>query len=69
MPKNRKKSASGSYEVGYCRPPKQHLFKRGRAANPSGIDKKTARSTAPTFRARFEDELKKPIKIRKGKKS
>jgi hypothetical protein len=67
MPKKRKKSASGTYEVGYGRPPKQHQFKRGRAANPSGINKKTVRSMAPNFRARLEDELKKPIKIQKGK--
>jgi hypothetical protein len=67
MPKKRMKSASGTYEVGYGRPPKQHQFKRGRAANPSGINKKTVRSMAPNFRARLEDELKKPIKIQKGK--
>jgi hypothetical protein len=67
MPKKRKTSASGSYEVGYGRPPKQYQFERGRAANPRGINKKTAPSTAPNFRARLEDELKKPIKIQKGK--
>jgi Family of unknown function (DUF5681) len=67
MPRKRKKSASGTYDVGYCRPPKRTQFKRGRAANPSGINKKTVRSMAPNFRARLEDELKKPIKIQKGK--
>jgi hypothetical protein len=39
MPKKRSNSASGNYEIGYRRPPKRYQFKRGRTANPAGINR------------------------------
>jgi Family of unknown function (DUF5681) len=30
------KGSKHDYEVGYCRPPKQHQFQRGQSGNPRG---------------------------------
>jgi hypothetical protein len=30
------KARKHDYEVGYCRPPKQHRFQRGQSGNPRG---------------------------------
>lgn len=67
--KKRSSSASGSYEVGYGRPPKQYQFKRGRTANPAGINQHMSRSIARDMKLALERELNKPIKIRQGKRS
>jgi hypothetical protein len=68
MSKNRSKT-SGTYDVGYRRPPKQYQFKSGQTGNPSGVNHKSARSMAPDLRASLESELKKSIKIQKGKET
>jgi uncharacterized protein DUF5681 len=67
MPKKRSNSPSANYEVGYGRPPKQYEFKPGQIANPEGINRKPVRS--PDFKASLERELKKPMKIQKGKQT
>jgi hypothetical protein len=69
MPKKRSSSGSGDYEVGYRRPPKRYQFKRGRIANPAGINQHTARSIARDMKRALERELNKQIKIRQGKQS
>jgi Family of unknown function (DUF5681) len=69
MPKKRSNSASGTYEVGYCRPPKQHQFQHGQIGNPAGINKKRARSITPDLKVLLERELRKQIKIRHGKQT
>jgi hypothetical protein len=67
MPKQRSNSPSTNYEVGYGRPPKQYKFKPGQIANPEGINRKPVRS--PDFKASLERELKKSVKIQKGKQT
>ena len=44
MPKKRSNPASGSYKIGYGRPPQQYNFKRGQITNPNGVNQHTARS-------------------------
>jgi Family of unknown function (DUF5681) len=65
MPK--KPSKSGSYEVGYGRPPEQYKFKSGQIPNPTGINKKSVPS--PDVKASLERELTKPIRIKRGKQT
>ena len=69
MPKKRSSSASGNYEIGYRRPPKRYQFKRGKIANPEGINQSTTRSIARDMKRALERELNKQIKIRQGKRS
>ena len=69
MPKKRSSSASGNYEIGYHRPPKRYQFKRGKIANPEGINQSTTRSIARDMKRALERELNKQIKIRQGKRS
>src|SRR6516164_2293187 len=69
MPKKRSNSASGNYEIGYRRPPKRYQFKRGKIANPEGINQSTTRSIARDMKRALERELNKQIKIRQGKRS
>ncbi len=69
MPKKRSDTASGSYEVGYRRPPQQYQFKPGRPANPAGINQNSARSIARDMKLALERELNKQITIRQGKRS
>jgi len=66
-----KNSSSGSenYEIGYGRPPKGHQFKRGRIANPAGINQHTAGSIARDMKLALQRELNKQIKVRQGKRS
>jgi len=69
MPKKRSSSASGNFEIGYRRPPKRYQFKRGRIANPEGINQHNTRSIAHDMKLALERELNKQIKIRQGKRS
>jgi hypothetical protein len=69
MPKKHSNSASGSYEIGYRRPPKRYQFKGGRVANPEGINQHTAPSIARDMKQALERELNKQITIRRGKRS
>jgi hypothetical protein len=55
MRKKSSKSDSAAYEVGYRRPPKQHQFQKGRSGNPTGTNRKPARS--PDFKASLERDL------------
>jgi len=68
MPKKCSNSASGKYEIGYRRPPKKYQFKPGQIANPEGINRKTSRSTGLDFKVALERELRKPIRIQRGKR-
>jgi Family of unknown function (DUF5681) len=67
--KKRSSSTSGSYEIGYRRPPKRYQFKGGGIANPEGINQHTSRSIARDMKLALERELNKQIKIRQGKRS
>jgi hypothetical protein len=69
MPKKRSSSASGSYEIGYGRPPQQYQFRHGRTANPAGINQHTSRSIARDMKLALERELNKKVKVRQGKRS
>jgi hypothetical protein len=69
MQKNGSSSASGNYEIGYGRPPKRYQFKRGRIANPEGINQHTGRSIARDMKRALERELNKQVKIRHGMRS
>ena len=40
---DQKKTAIGNHEVGYCRPPKQTQFRKGRSGNPRGRRRKELR--------------------------
>jgi hypothetical protein len=66
MPKKHAESPSKSYEVGYRRPPKKFLFKKGQSGNPTG-ERKTP-SKPPDLKAQLERELAKPVTIRSGKR-
>jgi hypothetical protein len=69
MPKQHSNSPSGSYEVGYRRPPKQYQFTSGRSGNPTGINQNKAGLKAPDLKVSLERELNKSIKIQKGKQT
>jgi hypothetical protein len=62
-------SSPESYNVGYRRPPPQYQFKPGRSGNPTGINQKRARSMASDLKVSLEHELKKSVKIQKGKQT
>ena len=62
-------SSPESYNVGYRRPPSQYQFKPGRSGNPTGINQKRARSMASDLKVSLEHELKKSVKIQKGKQT
>jgi hypothetical protein len=62
----RKKGSSAPYEVGYRRPPKKYQFQKGHSGNPTGTNRKPARS--PDFKASLERELTKPISVKHGKR-
>lgn len=64
MPKQRSSSASGSYEIGYRRPPKKHQFKPGQITNPAGSNQHTVRSIARDMKLALERELNKQVKVR-----
>jgi hypothetical protein len=63
MHRRSRRSKSGSYKIGYGRPPKQYQFQRGRSGNPAGINRKQSRSRVPDLRASLERELNKSIKV------
>ena len=67
--KKRSSLASGSYEIGYRRPPKQYQFKRGGIANAEGVNQHNTRSIARDMKLALERELNKQIKIRQGTRS
>jgi hypothetical protein len=53
-----KKTPTGSYPVGYGRPPKAHAFKAGQSGNPSGRPKK-----APTVVDDLVKEMQRVIAV------
>jgi hypothetical protein len=68
MPKTHSSGGSGNYEIGYRRPPKRYQFKRGRTANPAGINQHTSRSIARDMKLALERELNKHVKVREGRR-
>jgi hypothetical protein len=69
MPNRHSSAGSGKYEIGYRRPPKRYQFKRGRTANPAGINQHTFPSIARDMKLALERELNKQVKVREGKRS
>jgi hypothetical protein len=61
--RRRKQSTSGTYEVGYGKPPRAHQFKPGQSPNPEGR-KKGSKNEATIIK----EILGKTIKIREGSK-
>ena len=49
------------YEVGYCKPPKNARFRRGRSGNPKGRKKGTV-----NFKTAFAKEAAKKIRVEEG---
>jgi hypothetical protein len=64
MPKQRPKSATNHYDVGYRKPPKQSQFKKGQIGNPGGINRKA--SASPDLKVIVERELNAKVKLRPG---
>jgi Family of unknown function (DUF5681) len=64
MPKQRPKSATKHYDVGYRKPPKQSQFKKGQIGNPGGINRKA--SASPDLKVIVERELNAKVKLRPG---
>lgn len=63
------KDKKPGYEVGFCNPPKQHQFSKGKSGNPRGRPSKPARSL--TTRQSIVDVLRiaeKQINMRRGAK-
>ncbi len=60
-----KKPLNGSAgdQVGYCQPPKQHQFKKGKSGNPKGRPK-----GMPTLQDVMTKEAAKLIKVKQGDK-
>jgi hypothetical protein len=63
MPRQRSKSPTKHYDVGYRRPPTQYQFKKGQIGNPEGINSK---ASAPDLKAILERELNAKVKLRRG---
>ena len=55
--KSRQAAARPGLEVGYCRPPVGHRFKKGHSGNPSGRRKPVAEDVCDLFRASILQEL------------
>ena len=55
-------------EVGYCKPPQQHQFRKGTSGNPSGRRKKTHTTSKDVFKEVF-CEQKLSIKINGEKRT
>lgn len=53
------KDDSKSYEVGYCRPPKEHQFKPGTSGNYKGRPKKKS-----SFRSDLAEVVEKQVSIK-----
>jgi hypothetical protein len=54
-------------EVGYCRPPQQHQFKKGQSGNPNGRPRKSA-AKGDDLRAIVREELLRPVTVMEGGK-
>jgi hypothetical protein len=66
MPRQRSKSATKHYDVGYRKPPTQYQFKKGQIGNPEGINRKASASTPPDLKVILERELNAKVKLRRG---
>ena len=64
MPRQRSKSATEHYDVGYRKPPTQYQFKKGQIGNPDGINSKA--SASPDLKVILERELNAKVKLRRG---
>jgi len=58
-----KKKPTGDYEVGYCRPPAEYQFPKGKSGNPGGAPTKQKKK-----RADITDVLNEPVKVTVGGK-
>ena len=58
-----KKKPTGDYEVGYCKPPRQHQFPKGQSGNPGGPPKSKKRSKTDV-----SELLNEPVKVTAGGK-
>ncbi len=58
-----KKKPTGDYEVGYCKPPRQHQFPKGQSGNPGGPPKSKKRGLTDV-----SEILNEPVKVNAGGK-
>jgi hypothetical protein len=57
------KKPTGSYEVGYGKPPVAARFKKGQSGNPNGRRKRTPQAEIEEL---FMKEYLRPVKVREG---
>jgi Family of unknown function (DUF5681) len=62
--KRRRRSKSGSYDVGYGRPPRAHQFKPGQSGNPKGRPK-----GSPTVGALLQEVIQRRVAVTENGKT